>query len=224
MTGCNPRSSNPNPHDDSVFNVIKSWLEKYYNEEEDRPMLPLLMQFTDTIVRESMQFGAEQLIKLVRKRMDAEDPGQIRKMTLNVRPQDMPASILPKNMKRLRFLDIDPLELARQLTVMDFKLYSRIKPVECLDKNWGKGDSEHIAANVKASIEYSNQVTSWVTDSILSKEEVKKRAGVLKHWIYVAEVIHHCDAKGSFYLIHYYSIEMPLAQQFQHMHGYSFSL
>ncbi|KAI7886719.1 ras GEF [Lichtheimia hyalospora FSU 10163] len=170
-----------------VFNVIKSWLEKYYNEEEDRPMLPLLMQFTDTIVRESMQFGAEQLIKLVRKRMDAEDTGQIRKMTLNVRPQDMPASILPKNMKRLRFLDIDPLELARQLTVMDFKLYSRIKPVECLDKNWGKGDSEHIAANVKASIEYSNQVTSWVTDSILSKEEVKKRAGVLKHWIYVAE-------------------------------------
>lgn len=185
--------------------MIKSWLEKYYNEEEDRPMLPLLMQFTDTIVRESMQFGAEQLIKLVRKRMDAEDPGQIRKMTLNVRPQDMPASILPKNMKRLRFLDIDPLELARQLTVMDFKLYSRIKPVECLDKNWGKGDSEHIAANVKASIEYSNQVTSWVTDSILSKEEVKKRAGVLKHWIYVAEVYIYCDAKGSFYLIHYYS-------------------
>ncbi|KAI9315915.1 ras guanine nucleotide exchange factor domain-containing protein [Dichotomocladium elegans] len=170
-----------------VFNVIKSWLEKYYNEEEDRPILPTLMQFTESIVRESMQFGADQLIKLIGKRMESEESGQIRKMTLNVRPQDMPPSILPRNMRRLRFLDIDPLELARQLTIMDFKLYSRIKPVECLDKNWGKGDSEHIAANVKASIEYSNQVTAWVTDSILSKDEVKKRAAAVKHWVHVAE-------------------------------------
>ncbi|KAG2220167.1 hypothetical protein INT45_013865, partial [Circinella minor] len=170
-----------------VFNVLKSWLEHYYNEEEDRPMLSILYRFTDNIVRESMQFGAEQLIKLIKKRMDTDDAGQIKKMTLNVRASDMPQPILPKNMKRLRFLDIDPLELARQLTVMDSKLYSRIKPVECLDKNWGKGDSENVAANVKASIEYSNQVTAWVTDSILSKDEVKKRAAVVKHWIVVAE-------------------------------------
>ncbi|KAI9260692.1 ras guanine nucleotide exchange factor domain-containing protein [Phascolomyces articulosus] len=170
-----------------VFNVLKSWLEHYYNEEEDRPMLTVLYKFTDNIVRESMQFGAEQLIKLIKKRMDTDDVGQIKKMTLNVRASDMPAPILPKNMKRLRFLDIDPLELARQLTVMDSKLYSRIKPVECLDKNWGKGDSENVAANVKASIEYSNQVTAWVTDSILSKDEVKKRAAVVKHWVVVAE-------------------------------------
>ena len=151
-------------------------------------MLPVLYRFTDNVVRESMQFGAEQLIKLIKKRMDTDDAGQIKKMTLNVRASDMPQPILPKNMKRLRFLDIDPLELARQLTVMDSKLYSRIKPVECLDKNWGKGDSENVAANVKASIEYSNQVTAWVTDSILSKDEVKKRAAVVKHWIVVAEV------------------------------------
>lgn len=149
--------------------------------------MPDLLSFADTTVRESMQFGADQLIKIIRKRMDSEE-SQIKKMTLNVRTSDMPAPVLPKSLKRIRFLDIDPLELARQLTIMDSKLYSRIKPVECLDKNWGKGDSEHIAANVKASIEYSNQVTAWVTDSILSKDEVKKRAAVVKHWIYVAEV------------------------------------
>ncbi|KAI8379251.1 ras guanine nucleotide exchange factor domain-containing protein [Radiomyces spectabilis] len=170
-----------------VFNVIKSWLETYYNEEEDRMILPRLLEFADTVVRESMQFGSEQLIKLIKKRIDAEDGSQIRKMTLNVRTSDVPSPILPKNMKRLRFLEIDPLELARQLTIMDSKLYSRIRPVECLDKNWGKSESDNIAINVKASIEYSNQVTAWVTDSILSKEEVRKRANVCKHWIYVAE-------------------------------------
>ncbi|KAI8342668.1 ras guanine nucleotide exchange factor domain-containing protein [Chlamydoabsidia padenii] len=170
-----------------VSNVIKSWLDSYYIEEEDRVMLPTLLNFSENVIRESMQFGAEQLGKAIQKRINAEDSSQLRKMTLNVRPTEIPPPILPKNMKRLRFLEIDPLELARQLTVMDFKLYSRIKPVECLDKNWGRADSQHTAANVKASIEYSNQVTAWVTDSILSKEELKKRSAVVKHWIYVAE-------------------------------------
>lgn len=172
----------------SVFNVIKSWLDSYYIEEDDRVMLPTLLEFSEKVIRESMQFGAEQLGKAIQKRMNAEDSSQLRKMTLNVRTVQIPTTILPKNLKRLRFLDIDPLELARQLTVMDSKLYIRIKPVECLDKNWGKADSQNIAANIKASIEYSNQVTAWVTDSILSKEELRKRALILKHWIYVAEV------------------------------------
>lgn len=173
-----------------VFNVIKSWLETYYNEEEDRPILHELSQFTDHVISHSMKFGAEQLTRLIKKRMLAEESGQIRKMKLNVRQKEMPPSILPKNMKRIKLLELDPHELARQMTIMDFRLYNRIKPVECLDKNWGKPDTEegtHIAANVKASIEHSNQVTAWVTDSILSKEEVKKRAAVLKHWIAVAD-------------------------------------
>lgn len=174
----------------SVFNVIKSWLETYYNEEEDRHMLPEITRFTDTVIVETMKFGADQLSKLVKKRMLAEDSSQIRKMKLNVRTAEMPVPILPKSMKRLKLLELDPQELARQLTIMDFRLYNRIKPVECLDKNWGKPDGQqghHIAANIKASIEHSNQITAWVTDSILSKEETKRRASVLKHWILVAE-------------------------------------
>ncbi|KAI8641390.1 ras guanine nucleotide exchange factor domain-containing protein [Parasitella parasitica] len=173
-----------------VFNVIKSWLETYFNEEEDRPFLPEIIHFTEHVIVESMKFGAEQLMKLIKKRMLAEDSSQIRKMKLSVRAEDMPVPILPKNMKRMKILDLDPLELARQMTIMDFRLYNKIKPVECLDKNWGKPDTDqkHIAANVRASIEHSNQITAWVTDSILSNNgDPKKRAYVVRHWIYVAE-------------------------------------
>ncbi|CEG80637.1 hypothetical protein RMATCC62417_14940 [Rhizopus microsporus] len=66
-----------------VFNVIKSWLETYYNEEEDRPILLELSQFTDHVISHSMKFGAEQLTRLIKKRMLAEESGQIRKMKLN---------------------------------------------------------------------------------------------------------------------------------------------
>jgi len=70
-----------------------------------------------------------------------------------------PASILPKNIKKLKFLDLDPLEIARQLTLIESKLYNKILPVECLDKAWSKEDGDdNIAVNIKAMIVNSNQV------------------------------------------------------------------
>lgn len=85
-------------------------------------------------------------------------------------------------------MDIDILEMARQLTIMDFKLYSSIRPIECLDKAWSRED-DTIASNIRASIEYCNQITSWVSDVILSQQDMKKRSVMIKYWVQVAEVL-----------------------------------
>ena len=61
-------------------------------------------------------------------------------------------------MKRLRFVDLDPLELARQLTLIESKLYNKIRPVECLGKAWSREEGGEIAENIKAMIVNSNQV------------------------------------------------------------------
>ncbi|KAI9277421.1 ras guanine nucleotide exchange factor domain-containing protein [Sporodiniella umbellata] len=177
-----------------VFNIIKLWLETYLNEEQDRSFLPILCRFTDEVISNSMSFGADQLQKLLKKRMSSEDVGQLRKMRLNIKADSMPEPILPKSLKRIQLLDLDPHELARQMTLLDFRLYNRIKAAECLDKNWGKPDS-NTAIYVKALIEHTNQVTSWVTDSILSHDELKKRAAILKYWISVSE---QCKALNNF--------------------------
>lgn len=44
---------------------------------------------------------------------------------------DPPPSIAPKT-KQFKLLDIDPLEMARQLTIMESRLYFMIRPMECL--------------------------------------------------------------------------------------------
>jgi len=43
-----------------------------------------------------------------------------------------PAPIVPK---RIELLDIDPLELARQLTITESQLYLKIRPSECLQRS-----------------------------------------------------------------------------------------
>lgn len=108
--------------------------------------------------------------------------------TLN---QSTPSPIVPKNMKKLKFLDIDVTEFARQLTIIESRLYAKIKATECLNKTWQKkvGESDPDAApNVKALILHSNQMTNWVAEMILNQQDVKKRVVVIKHFVSVADV------------------------------------
>jgi len=98
-----------------------------------------------------------------------------------------PAPILPKSLKKLKFMDIDPLEMARQLTILEWKEFHRIAPVEFANKAWSQKENS-IAVNVKSMISTSNIITGWVAESILFERDIKKRSSVIKHWISIAEV------------------------------------
>lgn len=72
-----------------------------------------------------------------------------------------PAPILPKaNNKPIKLLDIDALELARQLTIMDSKLFAKIRPMECLNRGRDIRPSD-TDDNISALIEASNKVY-WI--------------------------------------------------------------
>ncbi|KAL1915665.1 uncharacterized protein VTP21DRAFT_6424 [Calcarisporiella thermophila] len=168
-----------------VFNVMKNWLENYYQDDEDARCLPAMREFVATTMQE-YSLPSAQLIKLIDKRMQSPDAG-FRKMVLNVNNMQAPPSIVPKNLRKFKLLELDPLELARQLTLMDAKLYNKIRPVECLNKAWSNLDSADVAKNVKAMIEQSNQTTGWVAETILTQTEVKRRTGLIKHFVAIAE-------------------------------------
>ncbi|KAF9932637.1 hypothetical protein BGZ65_004393, partial [Modicella reniformis] len=172
-----------------VFNVIKLWLENYYLEEEaeDRHELPKIKEFLQSsLVRDTMSFAAVQLIRLVEKR-EASD-GSFRKMVLNLTTQ-APQPITPRNLKRIKFMDLDPLELARQLTIMEAGFYNKIKPIECLAKAWSSEDLDLAAKaiNIKKMIETSNLYSNWINEIVLSEKETRKRATIIKYLVVLAE-------------------------------------
>ncbi|KAI9314344.1 hypothetical protein BX666DRAFT_1971820 [Dichotomocladium elegans] len=168
-----------------VFNVMKTWLENYYIEE-DEFALSRLEFFTNTVIRDASSFSADQLNRLIRKRKEIDaNGGGLKKLVPNSISSPLP--ILPKDMSNFSLMDIDPVELARQLTLLDYKLYSSIRPTECLNKAWSREDAGgNIATNVKQSIDYCNRLTCWVTDSILSNDESRRRVMVIKYWAQVA--------------------------------------
>lgn len=175
-----------------IVNILKSWFDSYWMESADEATNELLRRvfsFAKDSIATSTTPGSGPLMTSVERRMKGQEINA--KGLVPTQSGSIPPPIMPKNMKKLKFLDIDATEFARQLTIIESRLYGKIKPTECLNKTWqrklGPGDPEP-AANVKALILHSNQLTNWVAEMILSQSDVKKRVVVIKHFVSVADV------------------------------------
>ncbi|EXJ78747.1 hypothetical protein A1O1_09149 [Capronia coronata CBS 617.96] len=173
-----------------VLNILKTWLELYWMETDDdasKALLEKIAAFAKSTYA-STKMATKVLVNIVDQRMKGGETSS-KKLVLTL-TNSAPAPILPRNMKKMKFLDIDPTEFARQLTIIESRLYGKIKPVECLAKTWekkGKSEKNENAPNVQALILHSNQLTNWVAEMILHHSEVKKRVVVIKHFVAIAE-------------------------------------
>ncbi|CAJ0754824.1 11099_t:CDS:10 [Entrophospora sp. SA101] len=163
-----------------VLSIMKSWLEHYYMDDQDSHCLTRMKEFASTVMSEHMSFASVGLIKIIEKRQF--QPGAIFRELINTSPILPPQPILPRNLRRIKFLDLNPLEIARQLTIIESRLYNKIRPVECLNKAWSKEEGGEIAKNIKAMI-----ITGWVAEMILNNPDIRRRCALIKHFVAVAD-------------------------------------
>jgi son of sevenless len=174
-----------------VVNILKSWFDTYWmegNGDDAKQLMSRVYNFAREHVATTNTPGAAPLIATVEQRMRGQEAPKRLVLTLNT---STPQPILPKNMKKLKFLDIDATEFARQLTIIESKLYGKIRPTECLNKTWQRKllpNEPDPASNIKSLILHSNQLTNWVAQMILKQQDVKRRVVVIKHFVTVADV------------------------------------
>ncbi|WVQ97370.1 hypothetical protein IAU59_004482 [Kwoniella sp. CBS 9459] len=77
--------------------------------------------------------------------------------------------------------EFDTVELARQFTVMESKMFSAVLPEDLLQTG------KKTIPELKALSTLSNQITGWVADSILNETDAKKRASLVKFFIKLAD-------------------------------------
>lgn len=145
-----------------VFNTLKTWVDQHYIGERDGAVLEQIEAFVkSTMVPDvQLQMPAQHLLKAIDRRRNSEDQIQARRLmsvTGMPPPSHVPRIALGKG---LRLLDINVLELARQLTLFEAQLYHKIRPIECLHKAWSQTDKPESGANIKAMILTSNRVSS----------------------------------------------------------------
>ena len=176
-----------------VVNILKSWFDNFWMEDmtdDTKQLMRDVYNFAKDTVKSTETPGSAPLMAVLDQRLSGKEASR-RQMVQTIFSQNTPAPIMPKNMKKLKFLDIDVIEFARQLTIIESRLYGKIKATECLNKTWqkkvGEGEPEP-APNVKALILHSNQMTNWVAEMILMQTDVRKRVVVIKHFVAVADV------------------------------------
>ena len=157
-----------------VANVIKSWVREHMDHDEfDPDLLRRIADFATLTMRDPVQ--SPQILKVVEERVsplsfllsrgrslmiqERQLKGAGPRTSGSIAPGPLPTSIVPRGFRKLKFIDIEPLELARQLTIMDGRLFSRITPQECLGKAWPKEYGSG-SPNISAMIDMSNGVRS----------------------------------------------------------------
>ncbi|KAG6336873.1 hypothetical protein ID866_2231 [Astraeus odoratus] len=165
-----------------VINTLKSMVQDQdVLEKEELGILDRISQFVsqDEVVGIP---AARQLLIYIKRVERGRDH---RKITVNTSVDPPPPPIVPR---RLELLDIDPLELARQLTITESQLYQKIRPSECMQRSkqsqQTKTDPRDGVANF---IRRSNRIAQWVTYSVLCKDDPRRRAAVMKQFIVVAD-------------------------------------
>lgn len=77
--------------------------------------------------------------------------------------RDLPPQPFIPRRGRLKLLDIEPVELARQLTLVESQLYLKITPAECLARSKDSADTGRVD-NIKSIISTANKVSRNTLD------------------------------------------------------------
>jgi CRP-like cAMP-binding protein len=102
---------------------------------------------------------------------------------------EYPSPIVPKPKKgeALAVTDIDPLELARQITLIDEEYFLAIRPREFLKQAWNKHDHELRAPNITKFTQNVNRMINWFSTEILKKSTAEERAELIEMFIKTAK-------------------------------------
>eukprot|EP01130_Rhizamoeba_saxonica_P012724 TRINITY_DN5399_c0_g1_i1.p1 TRINITY_DN5399_c0_g1~~TRINITY_DN5399_c0_g1_i1.p1 ORF type:complete len:1074 (+),score=228.51 TRINITY_DN5399_c0_g1_i1:114-3224(+) len=94
-----------------------------------------------------------------------------------------PEPIYPNGDEITNILQIDPLELARQLTLIDSEFLGEVKPKELLGHGWAKSDSYLRSPNFSKIINNNNRISAWVTTEIIRHSHLTTTAEVISYFI-----------------------------------------
>ena len=77
-------------------------------------------------------------------------------------------------------------EIARQLTLIDFRLFSTVQMPELQGQSWSKAKKQHSAPNVTALISRLNTISYWIPTVVLMHNKVEDRSRALETFVEIA--------------------------------------
>jgi len=169
-----------------VFNLCKTWVHKYNADFKDDPVL--VKQFSKWMEKNfAKDFGGnvKKLVKELHQVSKEGDGVSSGSSDGNTRNTKNPKPHIPQSISGAgTLLDFHPVEVARQLSLIEMEQYRMIKPWELLHQLWTKEDGG--AVHVREMISWSTRVSQLVSTEII-KVPIKKKSQMISHCIQIAQ-------------------------------------
>ncbi|CAB3244175.1 unnamed protein product [Arctia plantaginis] len=164
-----------------VLNVLRHWISKHSHDFwSDERLRGLTMDFLKEIEGSPGLLPAEhkaaaQLLRLLERAPD--------------RPVDLKILFAtPRVLTKESVETLSALEIAEQMTYLDFQIFSSINSEEFLGQAWTKADKAERASHILMMTSHFNHISNLVISEILKKYTLAGRVAAIEKWAAVADI------------------------------------
>ncbi|KNC48889.1 uncharacterized protein AMSG_11812 [Thecamonas trahens ATCC 50062] len=175
-----------------VIYVLRFWVEHFPFDFDRAPRLFSEIQaFASTTLVDDgfLQHSSQLLVALDRATYQI----RTRKEEERRAKETLPTPDLLAKYRKRDICALDAVDVAKQLTLVSFSLFQRIRPSELIRVVWTKSATVARAPNVMRMIARFNELSAWVQLEILKREKPKDRAAVITKFVYIAHELVACN-------------------------------
>ncbi|XP_076354021.1 son of sevenless guanine nucleotide exchange factor isoform X2 [Tachypleus tridentatus] len=172
-----------------ILNVLRHWVDHHYYDFEREPqLLQKLRDFLSNVKGKNMRKWVESINKVIQRRSECvEEPREIMFSYEKSPPQvEWHISTAPE---KFDLLTLHPIEIARQLTLLEFDLYRAVKPSELTGSVWTKKDKQKTSPNLLKMIHHSSNFSFWLEKCIIETENFEERVAVVSRVLEIMIVL-----------------------------------
>ncbi|CAM4731292.1 hypothetical protein PO909_020058 [Leuciscus waleckii] len=173
-----------------VLNVCRHWVEHhFYDFERDAQLLRRLEEFINKVRGKAMRKWVESITKIIQRKKQAQANGPSHNITFESSPPPIEWHLCKAGQTdQFDLMTLHPIEIARQLTLLESDFYRAVQPSELVGSVWTKEDKEINSPNLLRMIRHTTNLTLWFEKCIVETENVEERVSVISRIIEILQV------------------------------------
>uniref|UniRef100_A0A8C1Y308 Son of sevenless homolog 1 (Drosophila) n=1 Tax=Cyprinus carpio TaxID=7962 RepID=A0A8C1Y308_CYPCA len=173
-----------------VLNVCRHWVEHhFYDFERDAQLLRRLEEFIGMVRGKAMRKWVESITKIIQRKKQAQANGPSHNITFESSPPSIEWHLCKAGQTdQFDLMTLHPIEIARQLTLLESDFYRAVQPSELVGSVWTKEDKEINSPNLLRMIRHTTNLTLWFEKCIVEAENVEERVAVISRIIEILQV------------------------------------